>query len=93
MRPESHPTPRGRHDAPEERLRDRWVYISYNLLPDQNVQQVLAIMRRAKAAGYNGVVLADYKFQILDRMPPGYFRNVAAVQRSPHPPVRAFKTF
>ena len=47
--------------APESRLQDRWVYVSYNLLPDKNVQQVQAIMRRAKAAGYNGVVLADYK--------------------------------
>jgi hypothetical protein len=27
-------------------------------------------------------VLADYKFQILDKMPPSYFRNVAAVQRT-----------
>ncbi|MGQ9697685.1 MAG: carbohydrate binding domain-containing protein, partial [Armatimonadota bacterium] len=63
-------------------LQMRLVYMSHNLLVPENVRQVQALMRRAKSAGYNGVVLADYKFQILDRMGPEYRRNVAEVQRT-----------
>jgi len=64
--------------APQLRL----VYMSHNLLVPENVKEVQGLMRRAKAAGYNGVVLADYKLQILDRMGPEYRRNVAEVQRT-----------
>jgi hypothetical protein len=38
-------------------------------------------MRRASAAGYNGIVLADYKLNILDRVPDHYFRNIDAIQK------------
>ena len=47
-------------------LRYRWVYLAQNLLVDENVAQVEGIMKRAKAADYNGIVLADYKLQIID---------------------------
>src|SRR5438067_12375920 len=40
-------------------LRYRWVYVSRNLLTDANLPAIEAVMRRAKAAGYNGVALAD----------------------------------
>lgn len=68
--------------AQEKGLRYRWVYVSHNLLVDDNVKTVQELMRRAKTAGYNGVVLADYKFQILDRMDAKYFQNAAAVKRT-----------
>ena len=45
-----------------------------------NVDDALALIARASKAGYNGVVLADYKFNILERMPPKYFKNVARVK-------------
>ncbi len=41
----------------------RWVRIALNLLVDRNVEQTRQIIRRAAAAGYNGVVLADFKLQ------------------------------
>jgi hypothetical protein len=34
------------------------------------------MVMRAAAAGYNGVVLADYKLQILDRVPDFYFEHI-----------------
>ncbi|HID05632.1 MAG TPA: hypothetical protein EYP10_00640 [Armatimonadetes bacterium] len=37
-------------------------------------------MKRAARAGYNGIALSDYKFNILDRMPERYFRNLAKVR-------------
>ncbi len=62
-------------DAP---LQDRWFYLSTNFLVNENVPRGQELLRRAAAAGYNGVLLADYKFGILDDMPPRYFDNVRA---------------
>lgn len=56
--------------------RYRWVYVSANLLPAENLPKVEAILRRASAAGYNGIMLADYKLNILDRMDETYFSHV-----------------
>jgi hypothetical protein len=58
----------------------RWVYVMQNLQVEENAGKLEALMRRAKAAGYNGIVLADYKLSILDRVPEHYFKNVARVQ-------------
>ena len=56
----------------------RWVYLQQNLQVKENLPKIEAILRRAKAAGYNnGVVLADYKLNILDRVPEHYFTNAA----------------
>ncbi len=44
-----------------------------NLQVRENVEKARDIMERAAAAGYNGVVLADYKLNILDRVPNFYF--------------------
>lgn len=63
-------------------LRYRWVYLSQNLQVDANVTVVQALLRRAKAAGYNGAVLADYKLSVLDRVPENYFRNAAAIKET-----------
>lgn len=63
-----------------EKLSRRWFYLQMNLQVAENVPKVTAIMRRAADAGYNGLVLADYKLNILDRVPEHYFRNFAEVQ-------------
>jgi hypothetical protein len=66
---------------PDEPLQRRWVYLQMNLQVAANVQRTEEIMRRAAAAGYNGMVLADYKLNILDRVPEHYFRHAAQVKR------------
>src|SRR5687768_8926866 len=53
----------------------RWVYLQQNLQVKENLPKIEAILRRAKAAGYNGVVLADYKLNVLDRVPEHYFEH------------------
>lgn len=68
--------------AQESRLTYRWVYIAQNLQVQENVPVVQSLMRRAKAAGYNGIMLADYKFNILDRVPDAYFVHLEAVKRT-----------
>ncbi|HZZ72930.1 MAG TPA: hypothetical protein VFE24_11815 [Pirellulales bacterium] len=54
---------------------ERWVYLQQNLQVNENMPKVESILRRAAKAGYNGVVLADYKLNVLDRVTPDYFRN------------------
>ncbi len=57
----------------------RWVYLAQNLQVDENVEKVLALVDRAAKAGYNGIVLADYKFNVLDRVTDRYPGNVKRV--------------
>src|SRR5688572_12187225 len=59
----------------EEPIELRWVYLKQNLQVRENIPKVEAVLRRAAAAGYNGVVLADYKLNVLDRVPEHYFTN------------------
>ena len=58
----------------------RWVYCSFNLLVDKNADELVNVMDRARAAGYTGILLADYKFNKLGQMIPRYFRNVERVR-------------
>jgi len=43
---------------------------------DKNVDDAIRLLERSAKAGYTGLVLADYKFNILDRMPERYVKNV-----------------
>jgi hypothetical protein len=60
-----------------EPLELRWVYLQQNLQVTENLPKIEAILRRAAKSGYNGVVLADYKLNVLDRVPDHYFQNAA----------------
>jgi hypothetical protein len=71
-----------RADEPKPRFEHRWFYAAYNLLVDKNADELIALIERAGKAGYNGLVLADYKFNVLGRMPERYFQNVARVQKA-----------
>ncbi len=62
-------------------LRDRWVYCSFNLWVDENVDKLDAIMRRAATSGYTGIMIADSKFGRLGEMDERYFRNVDRVKK------------
>ena len=43
---------------------DLWFYASHNLQVDENVDEVIALLDRAAAAGYHGVVLSDFKLSL-----------------------------
>ncbi len=58
----------------------RWLYLQTNLQVADNVTKADALLRRAAKVGYNGVVLADYKLNILDRVPEHYFRHATPVK-------------
>jgi hypothetical protein len=67
-------------EAGTPRYPERWVYCSANLQVDQSVKDVIALIDRAKQAGYTTMLIADYKLQVLDRVPDFYFRNVEKVK-------------
>src|SRR5262245_11570098 len=60
--------------------RQRWFYSQTNLQVEKNANDLVALIRKAGKAGYNGVVLADYKLNILDRVPKHYFTNLEKVK-------------
>ena len=60
----------------------RWFYSMTNLQVSENADSLIALIERAGKAGYNGVVLADYKLNVLDRVPEYYFKNVKRVQKA-----------
>ena len=60
--------------------RYRWFYASFNLQVDENVAKLQDLMQRASAVGYNGVLLADYKLSVLDRVPQNYFANAEKIK-------------
>lgn len=62
--------------AEEKPLQHRWVYLVTNLLVDKNVDEGIAIMKRAAKAGYNGVVVTDSKFMRWGTLPDRYEANV-----------------
>lgn len=63
-----------------ERYARRWVYVMLNLQVNENAEKLISLIERAAGDGYNGVVLADYKLNILDRVPEHYFANVRRVK-------------
>jgi hypothetical protein len=42
-----------------------WMYVRHNLQVDDNVTEVKALIDRGAAAGYHGVVIADFKLNLL----------------------------
>ncbi len=53
-----------------------WVYAPVNFQVDKSTDQLIALLRRAKAVGYNGAVVTDYKFGKIDGRIERYYRNL-----------------
>lgn len=58
----------------------RWFYVQTNLAVSANVDNLISVMERAKKAGYNGMVITDSKFSILDNVYKPYFVNAERVR-------------
>ena len=61
---------------------ERWFYVDQNLLVDQNITNLVALMQRAAKAGYTQMFLYHSKFSFLAKMDAHYFQNVAAIKQS-----------
>ena len=53
-----------------------WVYATANFQVDASTDKLLALLKRAKAAGYDGAVVTDYKFGKIDGRIARYYRNL-----------------
>lgn len=62
-------------------LKHRWVYLPNNFQVDANVERMIGLLDRARAAGFNGAIVADVKFDRLDdgSLLPRYYTNLRAV--------------
>jgi len=58
-----------------------WLYVATNLQVDKNVDNLEALFRRAKQAGYTTILLTDSKFGRLNDVVPQYFKNAARVKK------------
>lgn len=69
-------------EAGGSRYDERWVYCMTNLQTEPSVKDVIALIERAKRDGYTAIVIADYKLQLLDRVPDFYFPNAEKVKQA-----------
>jgi hypothetical protein len=63
-------------------LKYKWVYTGANLDNDKSVEGTIALMKRAKKAGFNGIVVADGKFSKWALQRAGYSDNVRTVRKA-----------
>lgn len=62
--------------APGLRSGRKWVYVMANFARDDRTDFLIALMRRAGAAGYNGMVVADVKFDKFQLATPEITANL-----------------
>ena len=60
--------------------KERWVYAPANYQVNEQADRIIALMKRAKAAGYTHFLLTDSKFSRVPTLPKHYFANVARVR-------------
>ena len=57
-----------------------WVYSTTNFQVDKSVDDLITLMERSKKAGYNGILINDYKFGKIDDRPKNYCTNLTRVK-------------
>jgi hypothetical protein len=62
--------------------KERWVYIPANYQVDAEADRVIALLTRAKAAGYDHALITDSKFARLGTVPERYFQNTDRVKKA-----------
>lgn len=53
-----------------------WVYAPVNFQVNEATDRLIALMRRSKEAGYNGLVITDHKFGRIQGRPEWYYTNL-----------------
>ncbi|MBI1369072.1 MAG: hypothetical protein GC162_10510 [Planctomycetes bacterium] len=56
--------------------RELWVYAPCNFQVDASVDKLIALLKRAKSAGYSAAVITDFKFGRIDDRPANYYTNL-----------------
>jgi hypothetical protein len=60
----------------------RWVYAPLNFQVDARVDKLLALMKRAKDAGYTGLLVTDSKFGHMADRPANYYANLERTRKA-----------
>jgi len=68
--------------AQAPRMPWRWVYHPINFQVNERVDELLALMKRAKAAGYTGFLITDSKFGRLEGRPQNYYANLERTRKT-----------
>jgi len=61
---------------------EKWVYADVNFLVDKNVDDFIALMRRAKGLGCTAMQVKDPQFGFMGLLPQSYHRNVARARKA-----------
>ena len=59
-----------------------WVYAPCNFQVNERVDGLIALMDRAKKAGYNGMLIGDSKFGRIEGRPDNYYANLARTKKA-----------
>ena len=68
--------------AAAEAMKWQWVYAPCNFQVDKAVDDLIALAKRAKAAGYNGMLVTDHKFGRFSDRPANYYANLKRVRQA-----------
>ncbi|MEO6739549.1 MAG: hypothetical protein ABIP20_04805, partial [Chthoniobacteraceae bacterium] len=60
--------------------KERWVYAPANYQVNEQADRIIALMKRAKPAGYTHFLITDSKFARVPTLPKHYFENVVRVR-------------
>ena len=66
-------------EEPSTKYDRRGVWVMSNFLFEKERDRVVDLIERAGRDGYNGVVISDYKLNLLSRMPKHYFDHLERV--------------
>ena len=69
-------------EAAQPPLRWQWVYAPCNFQVDKAVDDLIALAARAKKAGYNGLLVSDYKFGRIEGRPANYYVNLERTRKA-----------
>jgi hypothetical protein len=68
--------------GPPPAMKWLWVYAPVNFQADKQVDDFLALLERSKKAGYNGMLISDYKWGLLKGRPANYFTNMERTRKA-----------
>ncbi|MCJ7751040.1 MAG: hypothetical protein MUQ65_08085, partial [Armatimonadetes bacterium] len=71
----------GRAEDSGSALAHRWLFVMRDLDTPENVASTLALLPRAREAGYTAIVLSDGNLSRLDRVDASYRENLLTIQR------------
>jgi hypothetical protein len=79
------PAPLEANAADKERFLRRWVYThpGFDLREDDETQQLVTLIGRAKKAGYNGVCISTGRLELMQiRHSDAFYQNIERVRRA-----------